>query len=206
MSLKDQQLYRFFNPTSIKFNILAHWELLCYNDFFFINLGLILKMPNENDKILSILTFGYITQLLWIFIVRTCTFIDAVSKWLVSYTSIWAATFFCYFCLGIVTSYFLLIDFTLDIILLWTFQMMASQLSSCGTVIIISMMTSSPGNIFRITGPLWEKSTSHWWILLTKASDKKLWCFLWSVLEQMVEQAIEMLAIWDAIMPIVMSP
>ena len=37
------------------------------------------------------------------------------------------------------------------------------------------MMTSSNGNMFRVTG-LW----GHWWIPLTKASDTKLWCFLWS--------------------------
>ena len=30
------------------------------------------------------------------------------------------------------------------------------------------MMTSSNGNIFRVTGPLWEESTDHRWIPLTK--------------------------------------
>ena len=30
------------------------------------------------------------------------------------------------------------------------------------------MMMSRYGNAFHITGPLWEKSTSHWWISLTK--------------------------------------
>ena len=42
------------------------------------------------------------------------------------------------------------------------------------------MMTPSDGNIFRFTGPLWGESTGHRWITLTKASDTKLWCFLWS--------------------------
>ena len=32
-------------------------------------------------------------------------------------------------------------------------------------------MTSSNGNIFRVTGPLWGKSNGHRWIPLTKASD-----------------------------------
>ena len=32
-------------------------------------------------------------------------------------------------------------------------------------------MTSSNGNIFRVTGPLCGKFTGHWWIPLTKASD-----------------------------------
>ena len=49
-------------------------------------------------------------------------------------------------------------------------------------------MTSSNGNIFHITGPLWGESTGHKWIPLTKASDFKLWCFLWSAPKQMVEQ------------------
>ena len=39
------------------------------------------------------------------------------------------------------------------------------------------MMTSSNGNIFHVTGPLWGETTGHWWILLTKASDAELWCF-----------------------------
>ena len=45
------------------------------------------------------------------------------------------------------------------------------------------MMTSSNGNIFRITGPLWGEFTGHQWIPLTKASDAELWCFLWSAPE-----------------------
>ena len=40
------------------------------------------------------------------------------------------------------------------------------------------MMTSSNGNIFRVTGPLWGESTGHWWIPLTKVSEADLWCFL----------------------------
>ena len=40
------------------------------------------------------------------------------------------------------------------------------------------MMTSSNGNIFRVTGPLWGESTGHRWIPLTNASDAELWCFL----------------------------
>ena len=66
------------------------------------------------------------------------------------------------------------------------------------------MMTSSNG-IFRITGPLWGEFTSHWWIPLTKASDAELWRLLWSVPEQRVEQAIETLVIWDAIV-LIMTP
>ena len=60
-------------------------------------------------------------------------------------------------------------------------------------------MTSSNGNNFRVTGPLWGKSTGHRWIPLTEASDAELWCFLWSAPEQRVEQAIALLVIWYAI-------
>ena len=44
----------------------------------------------------------------------------------------------------------------------------------------LPMMTSSNGNIFRVTGPLCGEFTGHRWICLTKASDAELWCFLWS--------------------------
>ena len=43
------------------------------------------------------------------------------------------------------------------------------------------MMTSSNGNIFRITGPLCGEFTGHRWIPLTKASDAGR--FLWSAPE-----------------------
>ena len=42
------------------------------------------------------------------------------------------------------------------------------------------MMTSSNGNIFRVTGPLCGELSGHRWIPRTKASDAELWCFLWS--------------------------
>ena len=47
-------------------------------------------------------------------------------------------------------------------------------------VIDIIMMTSSNGNILRVTGPFIKEFTGHRWIRLTKASDAGLWCFLWS--------------------------
>ena len=52
---------------------------------------------------------------------------------------------------------------------------------------------------FRVTGPLWGESTGHRWILLTKASDTELLCFLWSATEQTIEQTIDTVMIWDAI-------
>ena len=44
------------------------------------------------------------------------------------------------------------------------------------------MMTSSNGNIFRVTGPLCGEFTGHRWTPCTKASDVELWCFLWTIL------------------------
>ena len=46
------------------------------------------------------------------------------------------------------------------------------------------MMTSSNGNIFRVTGPLCGEFIGHRWIPITKASDAELWCFPWSSPEQ----------------------
>ena len=43
----------------------------------------------------------------------------------------------------------------------------------------LSMMTSSNGNIFRVTGHLCGEFTGLRWIPRTKASDAELWCFLW---------------------------
>ena len=39
------------------------------------------------------------------------------------------------------------------------------------------MMTSSNGNIFRVTGPLCREFTGRRWSPCTKASDAELWCF-----------------------------
>ena len=67
------------------------------------------------------------------------------------------------------------------------------------------MMKSSNGNIFRVTGPLCGKFTSHRWIPHTKASNTELWWFLWSGPEPTVEQAMETPVIWDAIVLIMTS-
>ena len=45
------------------------------------------------------------------------------------------------------------------------------------------MMTSSNGDIFRVTGHLCREFTGPRWIPHTKASDAELWCFLWSASE-----------------------
>ena len=59
----------------------------------------------------------------------------------------------------------------------------ALSVASAGTQVPQLLMTSSNGNIFRVTGPLCKEFTSHGWISRTKASDAKLWCFHWSVPE-----------------------
>ena len=41
------------------------------------------------------------------------------------------------------------------------------------------MMTSSNGNVFRVTGNLGGEFTGRRWIPHIKASDAELWCFLW---------------------------
>ena len=47
-------------------------------------------------------------------------------------------------------------------------------------VLFVHMMTSSNGNMFRVTGHLCGEFTGPRWIPRTKASDAELWCFLWS--------------------------
>ena len=47
----------------------------------------------------------------------------------------------------------------------------------------VVMMTSSNGNILRITGHLCGEFTGYRWIPRIKASDAELWCFLWSAPE-----------------------
>ena len=68
-----------------------------------------------------------------------------------------------------------------------------------------SMMKSSTGNIFRVSGPLCGEFTGHRWIPLTKARDVELWCVFCSAPEWTDEQTLTMLVIWDAIAPIMTS-
>ena len=65
------------------------------------------------------------------------------------------------------------------------------QSSSCLLTNTPCMMTPSNGNILRETGPLWGESTGHKLIPLAKATDAELWCLLWPMPEQKVEQIIE---------------
>ena len=47
----------------------------------------------------------------------------------------------------------------------------------------LTMMTSSNGRIFRVTGHVCGEFTGPRWMPRTKASDAELWCFLWSASE-----------------------
>ena len=68
-----------------------------------------------------------------------------------------------------------------------------------------NMMTSSNGNVSRVTGPLLEEIIGHQWIPLVNASDAELWCFLWSAPEQTLEHTIRTPVILDAIVLIMTS-
>ena len=64
---------------------------------------------------------------------------------------------------------------------------------------VVYMMTSSNGNIFRVTGLSCEEFSGHRLIPDTKASDAELWCFLWFASELTMEQTMETIVIWDVI-------
>ena len=58
-----------------------------------------------------------------------------------------------------------------------------AQNTSNGCELTDYMMTSSNGNIFRVTGHLCGEFIGPRWIPRTKASDAELWCLLWSAPE-----------------------
>ena len=68
-------------------------------------------------------------------------------------------------------------DLCVCCVCLWGLTLSSKSERTC------SVMMSSNGNIFRVTGPLCGEFTGHRWIPLTRASDAKLWCFLWYALE-----------------------
>ena len=66
-------------------------------------------------------------------------------------------------------------------------------------------MTSSNGNIFRVTGHLCGEFTGDWWIPLTKPSDTELCCFFHLRLNKRLSKPIVMLVIWNVIALIMTS-
>ena len=67
----------------------------------------------------------------------------------------------------------------------WHKKMTQSTTKPCAQ--IVYMVTSSNGNIFRVTGLLCGEFTGHRWIPRTKVSDADRWCFLWSTSAPTVE-------------------
>ena len=67
------------------------------------------------------------------------------------------------------------------------FPKASSQKNEFENVEPLHMMTSSKGNIFRVTGLLRGEFTGDRWIPRTKTSDAELWCFLWSAPERTIE-------------------
>ena len=57
-------------------------------------------------------------------------------------------------------------------------QIIVPIISNSSTENSIVMITTTNGNIFRVTGPLCGEFTGHRVIPHTKASDAELWCFL----------------------------
>ena len=72
-------------------------------------------------------------------------------------------------------------------VLLWLYnQILGGHFSvffKVASLALEHMMTSSNGNMFRVTGHLCGEFTGPRWIPHTKASDAELWCLLWSASE-----------------------
>ena len=54
---------------------------------------------------------------------------------------------------------------------------------------VVNMMTSSNGNIFRVTGPLSREFTGDRWIPRTKTSDVQLWYFYMRLNKRLSKQS-----------------
>ena len=58
--------------------------------------------------------------------------------------------------------------------------------------------STRPYNFACIINEFHMMAISHWWVPLARASNTKLWCFLWCAREQTAEQTVQMLVIRDA--------
>ena len=67
--------------------------------------------------------------------------------------------------------------------IIWFFKCLSIDIAVIATTYSHSMMTSSNGNIFRVTGNLCGEFPGPRWIPHTKASDAELCCLLWSAPE-----------------------
>ena len=69
------------------------------------------------------------------------------------------------------------------------YQVVSYNLNAKPCISLSSIMTSSNGNIFRVTGHLCREFTGRRWIPGTKASDAELWRFLWSAPKRLGKQS-----------------
>ena len=70
-------------------------------------------------------------------------------------------------------------------------------LTTAGTLLMVATvekkvnsMMSCNANAFRVTGPLWEESSGHRWIPLTKGQWCRTLMFLWCSSEQILEPTL----------------
>ena len=119
---------------------------------------------------------------------------SAKHDWLVkfiSYNNIWCPSWACKHVFIMQPLSEFLCGLSIDTVLCWFKQKMVPRHSTHVDDGLVKrrdiMVTSSKGNIYRVTGPLCGEFTGHQWILLTKDSDTELWCFLWSAPEQTVK-------------------
>ena len=62
----------------------------------------------------------------------------------------------------------------------FTYPMLFVRRFCFDVFVFIILISSSNGNIFRVTDHLCGDFTGHRWISHTKAIDAEVWCFLWS--------------------------
>ena len=104
--------------------------------------------------------------------------------------------------------------------LLWSYGMMRNYIAQRSLELIIYLFSNPNKSCLDTLVTWWRHQMEtvsallalcegiqqcHRWISIMKASDAKLWYFLWSAHEQTVEQTIETPVIWDTIVLIITS-
>ena len=127
-----------------------------YSILFKIPLSCVLWDPNDNTSAIIKVRASHLTS-------------DYLNKYYIFYLRIYAS-----FCLGELIPSSLMCHW-----IVWLVQVMARRLhgTELSAEANADMMTSSNGNIFRVTGHLCGEFTGPRWIPPTKASDAELWCF-----------------------------
>ena len=91
---------------------------------------------------------------------------------------VWKEDLLTHWTLGIVAVKSVYFEINLEVDFLGTYNQAVRKRLLQDPVNDRSMMTSSKGNIFCVTGHLCGELTDHRWIPRTKASNAELWCFL----------------------------